>query len=230
MGLAMPSQFDPYHKWLGIPPEEQPPNHYRLLGIKPFEEDPDVIEAAADQRMGHLRTFQSGKHAQLSQRLLNQVAAAKVCLLNPDQKAGYDAMLRHELEDEKREKPAARSAARPDSLTDEPPASELAVPQIDTSIRSRSHRRRSPTWLLPVSAAGLVVGGIVLLVVFLSWRAGDESPRKELAATGGHPQDAGKAEPDRPPHAQGDAGRPFGRPEPSDDRPQEPAGVAGAPS
>lgn len=23
--------FDPYHKWLGIPPKDQPPNHYRLL-------------------------------------------------------------------------------------------------------------------------------------------------------------------------------------------------------
>ena len=37
--------FDPYHKWLSIPPEEQPPNHYRLLGTKPFESDLDVIFA-----------------------------------------------------------------------------------------------------------------------------------------------------------------------------------------
>ncbi len=62
----MASDFDPYHKWLGIPPEEQPPNHYRLLGVKLFEDDPEVIEAAADQRMGHLRTFQTGKRAALS--------------------------------------------------------------------------------------------------------------------------------------------------------------------
>ena len=26
--------FDPYYRWLGIPPEEQPPNHYALLGIR----------------------------------------------------------------------------------------------------------------------------------------------------------------------------------------------------
>ena len=26
-------EFDPYHRWLGIPPEEQPADHYRLLGI-----------------------------------------------------------------------------------------------------------------------------------------------------------------------------------------------------
>jgi hypothetical protein len=36
--------FDPYRKWLGIPPEEQPPNHYRLLGIALFEDDPDVSD------------------------------------------------------------------------------------------------------------------------------------------------------------------------------------------
>ena len=33
--------FDPYHKWLGIAAHEQPPTHYRLLGIAPFECDPD---------------------------------------------------------------------------------------------------------------------------------------------------------------------------------------------
>jgi hypothetical protein len=46
--------FDPYHKWLGIPVNEQPANHYRLLGIAKFEDDPDVIDAAADQRMAHV--------------------------------------------------------------------------------------------------------------------------------------------------------------------------------
>jgi len=62
--------FDPYHVWLGIPPEEQPPNHYRLLGIALFESNADVVATAADRQMGHLRTFQSGKHSNLSQRLL----------------------------------------------------------------------------------------------------------------------------------------------------------------
>jgi len=53
--------FDPYHVWLGIPPEEQPPDHYRLLGIPALENNPDVIENAADQRMAHLRTFQGSR-------------------------------------------------------------------------------------------------------------------------------------------------------------------------
>mgnify|MGYP001446848472 CR=1 FL=1 len=40
------SDFDPYHKWLGIPPHDQPADHYRLLGIERFENDVDVISLA----------------------------------------------------------------------------------------------------------------------------------------------------------------------------------------
>ena len=86
--------FDPYHRWLGIPAEEQPPNHYRLLGLVQYESDPEVIENAANQRMAHLRSFQAGRNASDSQRLLNEVAAARICLLNAEKKAAYDEMLR----------------------------------------------------------------------------------------------------------------------------------------
>ena len=94
----MHQPFDPYYRWLSIPPEEQPPNHYRLLGVPLFESHPDVIETAGDRQMAHLRTFQGGPHAVLSQRLLNEVAAAKICLLTPSKKAAYDATLRAALE------------------------------------------------------------------------------------------------------------------------------------
>jgi formylglycine-generating enzyme required for sulfatase activity len=89
----MSIDFDAYHKWLGIAPDEQPPHYYRLLAIRPFEEDLDVIENAADQRMVHLRSFGTSRYVDISQRLLNEVAAAKVCLLNPQKKADYDAKL-----------------------------------------------------------------------------------------------------------------------------------------
>ena len=46
----MPEEFDPYYLWLGIPPEEQPPNHYRLLGLRQFEDNREVISYAVDQR------------------------------------------------------------------------------------------------------------------------------------------------------------------------------------
>lgn len=93
----MAEEFDPYRKWLGIPPKDQPPNHYRLLGIAPFEDDPDVIENAASRQMAHVRTFQAGKHGPISQRILNELTAAKLCLLQPAKKAAYDEGLRQQL-------------------------------------------------------------------------------------------------------------------------------------
>ena len=93
----MPDDFNPYHVWLSIRPEEQPPNHYRLLGLQLFETNADVIDSAADRQMAHLRTFQSGKHGDLTQRLLNEVAAARICLLDPKKRAAYDQQLRAKM-------------------------------------------------------------------------------------------------------------------------------------
>jgi hypothetical protein len=93
----MADSFNGYHVWLGIPPSEQPPNHYRLLGIAIFESDPDVIDHAADRQMAHVRTFQAGRHGALSQQILNELAAARVCLLHPERKREYDAQLRAKL-------------------------------------------------------------------------------------------------------------------------------------
>ncbi|HUY31758.1 MAG TPA: serine/threonine-protein kinase [Pirellulales bacterium] len=93
----MPDGFDPYHHWLGIPPKDQPPHHYRLLAIDPFEVNADVIANAADRQMAHVRTFQTGKHSAESQRLLNEISAARLCLHSPDRKAVYDAQLKATL-------------------------------------------------------------------------------------------------------------------------------------
>jgi hypothetical protein len=90
----MDEPFDPYRKWLGIPLKDQPPHHYRLLGIELFESDPDVIDHAADRQMAHVRAFQSGQHAAASQKLLTELSAARLCLLTPATKATYDAQLR----------------------------------------------------------------------------------------------------------------------------------------
>jgi len=105
----MPQTFDPYRVWLGIPPEERPANHYRLLGLRLFEDNPDAIDHAADQRMAHLRTVQGGKHGAYASNLLNEVARARLCLLNPEKKAEYDRQLRKKLTPQPA--PAAAEAA-----------------------------------------------------------------------------------------------------------------------
>jgi hypothetical protein len=93
----MADSFDPYLRWLGIRDPQRPPNHYRLLGVDLFESDSDVIAVAADRQMAHVRTFQTGQLAELSQQLLNELAAARICLLKPEKKAAYDAQLKKQL-------------------------------------------------------------------------------------------------------------------------------------
>ena len=88
------STFDPYYKWLGIPPKDQPPNHYRLLGVERFENDVDVIEAAADRHIVFLQTVAAGPRMADSQRLLNKNIGRSPLYLNREAKAAYDATLR----------------------------------------------------------------------------------------------------------------------------------------
>ncbi len=94
----MPDSFDAYFKWLGIPPKDQPPHHYRLLGLELLESDLEVISHAAERQMLLVRTFQAGKHSEWSQRLLNEISTARVCLLDQERKSEYDESLRRELQ------------------------------------------------------------------------------------------------------------------------------------
>jgi hypothetical protein len=91
---TMSKAFDPYHKWLGIQPHQQPASHYRLLGISEFEDDPDVIAHGADLRTRFLQDCQKGEHAEDAKKLLEEVAAARLCLLDTTEKARYDRRLR----------------------------------------------------------------------------------------------------------------------------------------
>lgn len=91
-----PEVFDPYLHWLGIDAAARPVNHYSLLGLPFFEADPAKISAAADERMRHIRQFQAGPRGAFTQKILNELARAKICLLNPVSKPAYDQAL-HQL-------------------------------------------------------------------------------------------------------------------------------------
>ena len=108
----MSEDFDPYHKWLGIAPKDQPPHHYRLLGIDLFEDDRDVIDAAANRVMAYLKDLATGDEAAHTQKLLNEVAKARVCLLNPEKKEEYDRELRKKLGPKKPPSRAKRKGSR----------------------------------------------------------------------------------------------------------------------
>jgi hypothetical protein len=147
--------FDAYHKWLGIPKDQQPPTHYQLLGIAPTELDPEVIRGAAARQIAHVRTFQSGPHAVDCARILNELAEAKLVLLNPSRRAAYDDPL------------AARTpavVAAPAQLdTPQDPAAlppELATIRTEppeNTLRTRARRPRPSRWALRVAPLVLFV-------------------------------------------------------------------------
>ena len=90
----MPAEFDAYRELLGIVTPNRPPDHYSLLGLDLFESDRQKIEDAATERMGRLQDMANSELVDHSQRLLNEMSAARRCLLNAVQKVAYDETLR----------------------------------------------------------------------------------------------------------------------------------------
>ena len=91
--MSTSGSFDPYEKWLGIPPHQQPPDHYRLLGLKPFEQDRQEIQRHAEQRLRQVNMYRRGPHVRLCEELIHKINVAKACLLNPSLKPSYDQKL-----------------------------------------------------------------------------------------------------------------------------------------
>lgn len=174
----MNDSFDPYYKWLGISPKDQPPNHYRLLAIELFESDPDVIEGAADQRMAHVRTFQAGQNSALSQRVLNELSAAKLCLLNQQTKADYDRELQGELQAEAPPAPLAEPQpgatpspmADPSSLRQRTP---FAIPLASAPSTGTLKRTapKQPLWRRQQMILGAVGAAAILLAALVYYLA-----------------------------------------------------------
>ena len=90
----MTSEFDPYKDLLDIESTDRPPDHYALLGLQAFESDRTAIDEAAGERMARLQEFANSEHLDASQKLLNEVSAARRCLLNETKKIAYDEDLR----------------------------------------------------------------------------------------------------------------------------------------
>lgn len=183
----MSDVIDPYYQWLGIPPKHQPADHYRLLGIERFESNLDVIRDAADRQMLHVRNYQLGQYSELSQQVLNELATARVCLLNPDKKAIYDEILRRRLGARPlpplpppRPVPvAAASVTAPAASSATSAAFPAEMGPAETGLSSHPSR----SGLRPVFAVVAVAMTILLLGTLAWWGArGSASSRKSAAA------------------------------------------------
>lgn len=151
----MLSKREAYAKWLGLREQAFPLNHYRQLGIVDFEADPEVISNAADSRMSFVRQFHRGENAAVAADILNELAQARVTLLNAQRKAQYDASLRHVHQANRPSPPVPPVIAPPASAT---AASAVFVPAVDTR---RAGRRRSRGPMVVAIGLLLVCAGFV---------------------------------------------------------------------
>ncbi|MBC8354677.1 MAG: hypothetical protein H8E66_22080 [Planctomycetes bacterium] len=197
------SDFDPYHKWLGISPQHQPPNHYRLLSLDLYESDPDVIEASVDRIASFLQDVAAGPQAKESQKLLNEIAAARLCLLAESQKSAYDEVLKAELaqaiwppedEGERTPPPPVAPAFAIDtnaSTTAKPPPARKANPKRPTVAASPKRSSSAPAakkpkqqkqQASPLLLLSFASGGVLLICAIAFAMFGSDSEAKRRAA------------------------------------------------
>lgn len=90
------SAFDPYRQWLGVDGDAGPPNHYRLLGLEPLEDDQAKIRRVSKARYLSIKLLEPDHHRSEWKQLLSAMREAGKCLTDPEKKAAYDRELAHE--------------------------------------------------------------------------------------------------------------------------------------
>jgi hypothetical protein len=147
--------FDPYHKWLGIPPGKRPPTLYQLLAIAEGEKDRDVIEAATVRQSAYVRNFQKGPNADEAAKLLSEISDARAILTDPARRKAYDEKL-------EAEKPKPRQVAAPARPVAAVPAQAVVVraaPVAKAPVKPARPARRQSN-----SSSILMILGIVGVV------------------------------------------------------------------
>jgi hypothetical protein len=190
-------RFDPYHRWLGIRPEEQPASYYRLLGLAPFEDDREVIRDAAFRQIAHVRKYSLGEHTDLAQQVLNELARAQFCLLDVAKKAEYDSMLRRAASPVAPSDPADiyQLAEKP---PDRPPLLRAPLTPSATSTADIAPAQRGPSilgtisatgglprWMIPVALGVASVGVLAMVVVAIRASSSSEATG-HIPAVGAH--------------------------------------------
>ena len=181
------SGFDPYLKWLGIRDPERPPNHYRLLGLEEFESDTEVISAAADRQMAHVRSFQHGKYADLSQKLLSELALARRNLMSAKRKQEYDQRLRLKRQESRDSIPSAlpvetsgadpspaATATAPEQATVAESKPEFLIKSEPISIDRTRRAKKSSVAIVFVAVTVLGIAGSGIAAFFILNKAGNQ--------------------------------------------------------
>ena len=131
--------------WLGLSPDAWPPDHYRLLGLEPGENDVALIEQRVHQRLDLVRPYQM-MHAEQATKAMNMLAQAFICLTEPAAKKAYDQSL---LGDRRPADPPPLPPVVPPPVV--PPPAPPPVPRLAPVVAAP----RDPlVWMYTPSATG----------------------------------------------------------------------------
>ena len=165
--------FDPYWEWLEIPPEDQPPTYYRLLGLEDFEDDLATIDDAAKQKTAYLHPMASGPNRESVQKLLSEVAKARRTLLGSEAKAAYDESLRAD-ESTSAFPPVSAPPVEQDTVTiSKPPTSGSEEEETEKPEASSRSRKKSllNDWRVHVASVSVLLVGSVSFVYYNNTKA-----------------------------------------------------------
>ena len=113
--VAKSDEFDPYRKWLGIPPGRRPPTHYELLGISSHEDDGEVIQSAAERQSNYVRQYLGTVHDDLAKKILYQIEEAAFVLTHGELRQQYDESLPTKAKKKRRRSQKRALASAPSS-------------------------------------------------------------------------------------------------------------------
>lgn len=183
------TQFDPYRKWFGISTGRRPPSHYELLGVDAYESKTDVLEDAIGRRVEFLQAVSNGEHVAVAQRMLNEIAQARLCLLDVAKKKRYDEEL--QVAQSSQQNPAPRSVPGLSNDPIERPKPKSATKSATSHKRAPRGNSKSSNTLVPAvcgALAAVVISVVVLFFMFggnkdLSQKSDGILPESDLPAS-----------------------------------------------
>jgi hypothetical protein len=152
------------------------------LGLPDFESDGARIREAAMARIGLVRRYQLGRHADEAIRLISELSIAFDCLSTPQRKQHYDEGLRAAV---------APSLASTIDETAAGPTIQIHASQPRTERLHGSRKRQGlARWLL-----GAVSVAVVILVSLFAWR--ESAPKRPGVKETTKPAKARQPQPNR---------------------------------
>jgi hypothetical protein len=173
--------FDPYHKWLGIPPGKRPPTLYQLLAISESETDRDVIEAAAVRQSAYVRNFQKGPNGDHAARLLAEISEARDIITDPARRKAYDEKLESERPKPKPAAPVAKPSAAQAVIVRAAPVPKAAPAKAKVAASGRTSKTSVSIPIL-VGIIGVVAVATGVGVYFATRGSGNQSVASNNAA------------------------------------------------